>query len=73
MTASSDGSKSPNVNELADRIAQIEARLYKIDDCLVALFDRIDDLELKREADFHNAQIDKLLDEYESKNRRPKD
>ena len=59
----------PVAKELLDRIAQIEERLRKIEDCLIAAFDRIEEVELQRVADRHNDGIDRLLDEYEQRNK----
>jgi hypothetical protein len=63
-----ESTDSPLAKEL-DRIAQIEERLRKIEDCLIAAFDRIEEVELQRVADRHNDGIDRLLDEYEQGNK----
>jgi hypothetical protein len=64
-----ESTDSPVAKEPLDRIVQIEERLRKMEDCLVAAFDRIEELELQRVSDRHNDGIDRLLDEYEQRNK----
>lgn len=62
-------SVAPSLKEILDRIVQIEARLHKIDDCFLSLFERLEALDSQRVADYYNIQIDQKLEEYERKYR----
>lgn len=60
---------APRLDELLDRIVQMEARLHKTEDCLVSVIESIEKLQLGRVADYHNQQIDQKLEQYENRNK----
>jgi hypothetical protein len=64
-----DNNDNPANRALLERVADLERRLVKTEDCVVVLFERIEQLELQRVADQHNQKIDLLIDRYEQQDK----